>query len=48
MWRPLEVSTPCCRDETPELPFFGALSVSLSMYKHLKYIMYFLNYTLGY
>ena len=46
--RTLGVSNPCCRDETPELPFFGALSVSLSMYKHLKYIMYFFNYTLGY
>ena len=42
------VSNPCCRDENPVLPFFGALWVSLSMCKPLKYIVYFFNYTLGY
>ncbi len=39
---------PLLRDENPELPFFGALWVSLSMCKPLKYMVYFFNYTLGY
>ena len=38
----------CCRDENPERSFFGALWVSLSMCKPLKYMVYFFNYTLGY